>query len=210
MSRDYLMNAPVKSSRPAPLLRWTFALALFALLAVAVKAQTGPAPGPTAIPAKVSGPSIVPSAATNAVRAEEIRAACVQARRCVCGRVLKVFPNGVLVESGYPTLLREDLHGAWHLPHTVVAHPAAHLVERNEPDAICVGTVFLTDLPKPRGAKKEHIEPYDYVVLHSYPAGYCSYSSVGSIKHLVRRFSGGLETAVRLTQFSNYSTINDP
>lgn len=147
----------------------------------------------------LAGSAPVQPVATNAVRAEAIRTACIEGRRCVCGRVLKVFPTGVLVESGYPTLLRDALHGAWHLPRTVVARRAPNLVERNEPDAICVGTVFLTDLPKPRGQKKEHIEPYDYVVLHSYPAGFYTYSSVGNIRHMVRCFSGGLETAVNLT-----------
>jgi hypothetical protein len=104
----------------------------------------------------------------------------------------------VLVESGYPSLLRDALHGAWHLPGTVVASRPSNLVESREPDSICVGVVFLTDLPKLRGGKSEHIEPYDYVVLHSYPAGQYTYTSVGSIEHTVRRFSGGLETAVKL------------
>ena len=132
-----------------------------------------------------------------AVRAEKLRASCLQARRCVSGRVLKVFPNGLLVESGYPSLLRDSLHGAWHLPGTVVATRATNLVESLEPDSICVGTVFLTDLPRGRGPKVK-VAPYDYVVLHSYPAGQYTYTSVGGIQHTVRRFSGGLETAVNL------------
>ncbi len=133
-----------------------------------------------------------------AVRAEQLRAVCLQDRRCVSGRVLKVFPNGVLVESGYPSLLRDSLHGAWHLPATVIASRPSNLVETKDPDGFCVGVVFLTDLPKLRGGKKEHIEPYDYVVLHSYPAGQFTYTSVGGIQHTVRRFAGGLETAVNL------------
>ena len=133
-----------------------------------------------------------------AVRAEQLRAKCLEERRCVSGRVLKVFPDGLLVESGYPSLLRDSLHGAWHLPGTVVASRPPNLVETREPDSICVGTVFLTDLPKMRGGKSEHIEPYDYVVLHSYPAGNYTYASVGDVTHTVRRFSGGLETAVKL------------
>jgi hypothetical protein len=130
-----------------------------------------------------------------AVRAEQLRSVCLQNRRCVCGRVLKVFPNGVLVESGYPSLMRDSLHGAWLLPGTVIAGRATNLVEKLEPDSMCVGTVFLTDLPRLRGAK---IHPYDYVVLHSYPAGEYTYTSVGGIQHTVRRFAGGLETAVKL------------
>lgn len=133
-----------------------------------------------------------------AVRAEQLRSQCLAGRRCVCGRVLKVFTNGLVVESGYPSLLRDSLHGAWHLPGTVVAARPSNLVETQEPDSICVGVVFLTDLPKLRGGKSEHIEPYDYVVLHSYPAGHYTYASIGDIEHTVRRFSGGLETAVKL------------
>jgi hypothetical protein len=136
---------------------------------------------------------------TSAVRAEQTRAVCLEGRRCVCGRVLKVLPDGLLVESGYPSLLRKALHGAWHLPGTVVAARAANLVESHDPDSLCVGTVFLTDLPKGRGHKSEPIKIYDYVVLHSYPAGEYTYTSVGNIHHTVRRFAGGLESAVNLT-----------
>ena len=133
-----------------------------------------------------------------AVRAEKLRAKCLEGRRCVCGRVLNVFPDGVVVESGYPSLLRDSLHGVWHLPGTVAASRPANLIETHEPDSICVGTVFLTDLPKRRGGKSEHIEPYDYVVVHSYPAGNYTYTSLGNVTHTVRKFSGGLETAVKL------------
>ncbi|PWU18560.1 MAG: hypothetical protein C5B50_08835 [Verrucomicrobia bacterium] len=135
------------------------------------------------------------SNALPAVRAEQLRAVCLQNRRCVAGRVVKIFPNGIVVESGYPSLLRDSLHGAWHLPGTVTAGRATNLVEKLEPDSLCIGTVFLTDLPRLRGTK---IQQYDYVVLHSYPAGEYTYTSVGGIQHTVRRFAGGLETAVKL------------
>ena len=144
------------------------------------------------------------------VREEQLRAQCLQGRRLVSGRVLKVFTNGLVVESGYPSLLRDSLHGAWHLPGTVVASRQSNLVETQDPDSICVGVVFLTDLPKLRGGKSEHIEPYDYVVLHSYPAGHYIYTSVGNLEHTVRRFAGGLETAVKLTlqaEKTNATTI---
>ena len=161
---------------------------IFALTSCFAGAQTD-------LPAR---PNTDLNASNAAVRAEQLRAVCLQGRRCVCGRVLKVFPNGVLVESGYPSLLRDALHGAWHLPGTVIASRPANLVETQDPDGFCVGVVFLTDLPKLRGGKKEHIEPYDYVVLHSYSAGQYTYTSVGGIQRTVRRFAGGLETAVNL------------
>lgn len=162
-----------------------------------------PAGAQTNLPAGTSHNTVPASPAQTdvalAVRAEQTRALCLEGRRCVCGRVLKVLPDGLLVESGYPSLLRKALHGAWHLPGTVVATRAANLVESHAPDSICVGTVFLTDLPKPRGHQREPIKTYDYVVLHSYPAGEYTYTSVGNIHHTVRRFAGGLETAVNLT-----------
>ena len=68
---------------------------------------------------------------------------------------------------------------------------AENLVETREPGALCVGTVFLTDLP--RG--KPH--PYDYVIIAGYPAGEHTYTSVGTIQKTVRRFSANLDKAVK-------------
>jgi hypothetical protein len=34
-------------------------------------------------------------------RAEEVRTACIQGRRLVCGKVLKVLEGGLVIESGY-------------------------------------------------------------------------------------------------------------
>jgi hypothetical protein len=124
----------------------------------------------TAIAASCAfGQTNVPDArpTTDAARAEQIRAACVQGRRCVCGRILKVLTNGLVVECAYPSLLRKPLHGAWLVPGTVTASRDADVVESQEPDSFCTGLVFLTDLPRLRGAK---VKPYDYVVLHAYRA----------------------------------------
>jgi len=140
--------------------------------------------------AKTSAPVITP------LRAERMRAVCVQGRRCVCGRVLKILPSGVVVESGYTSLMRPELKGAWLVPGTVTASLTPSLVEGVEPGAVCVGQVFLTDLPRHRHAK---INLYDYVVVNAYPAGEFTYASVGGMQRTVRRFSCGLETAVRLS-----------
>jgi hypothetical protein len=112
--------------------------------------------------------------------------------------VLKVFPEGLVIESGYTNLLRKALDGAWLLPGTVVASRAPNLVESQQPDSPCVGPVFITDLPRPRGGSKVKVKPYDYVVLRGYPAGHYIYSTVGGIQRTVRRFSAGLETAIKL------------
>jgi len=138
----------------------------------------------------------MPAGSASASRAEQIRTACLQGRRFICGRILKVLPDGFVVESGYTSLLRPPLDQSWLVPGTVPASRDSRLVEAREPDSICAGLVFLTDIPRTRGVEAK---PYDYVVLHAYPAGLYTYTSAGSIQRTVRRFSCGPETAVRLS-----------
>jgi hypothetical protein len=122
---------------------------------------------------------------------EQLRAACLDGRRSICGKILRVFPNGLLVESGYTNLLREPLTKSWLVPGTVVANRAENLVESKEPGALCVGTVFITNLP--RGKPRQ----FDYVILAGYPCGEFTYNSVGSVRKTVRRFSANLDKAVQ-------------
>jgi hypothetical protein len=124
---------------------------------------------------------------------ERLREECIRGRRSICGKVLRVFPEGIVVESGYTNLLREPLNKSWLIPGSVTATLATNLVESTEPNAICVGTVFVSDLP--RGGKPKQ---YDYVVLTAYPAGQHTYTSVGAIHKTVRHFSANLEQAIRL------------
>ena len=121
---------------------------------------------------------------------EQIRTQCLAGRRSICGKILRILPEGVLVEAGYTNLLREPLTKSWLIPGTVVASRAQNLIEGKDPGAICVGTVLITDLP--RG--KPHL--YDYVILAGYPTGEITYTSVGTLKKTVRRFSANLEKAV--------------
>lgn len=134
------------------------------------------------------GPSIVQ-------QAEQMRATCINGRRSICGKVLKILPDGLVVESGYTNLLRTPLDRSWLLPGTVTASRDPNLVEGNTPGSICAGLVVLTELPKSRRAKPKI---YDYVVIEGYPAGQYTYTSVGSLQRTVRRFSASLETAVKL------------
>ena len=131
------------------------------------------------------------------VRAEHIRTACIQGRRTICGKVLQILPEGLVVESGYSSLLRPELRRSWLVPGTVSAERDSHLVEGQVPGDVAAGLVFLTDLPRSRGAKPKP-KPYDYVVIQAYPAGQYTFTSVGTIQRTVRRFSCGLETAVKL------------
>ncbi len=126
---------------------------------------------------------------------EKIRADCLQGRRIICGRIVKMFPEGLVVESGYTGLLRPPLNKSWLVPGTVRATRAADLVEGNEPGCVCVGLVFIAPVPKSRLAKPKLD---DYVVIQGYPAGQYTYTSVGSIQRTVRRFSAALATAIQL------------
>jgi len=121
---------------------------------------------------------------------EQIRGHCIEERRSICGKIVRIVPDGLVVEAGYTNLLREPLTKSWLVPASVVASPAPNLVEGKEPGAICVGTVYLTDLP--RG--KPHL--YDYVILAGYPTGEGTYTAAGSIKKTARRFSANLDKAV--------------
>jgi hypothetical protein len=122
---------------------------------------------------------------------ERLRAECISGRRTICGRIIRLVPDGIIVECGYTNLVREPLSKSWLISSTVKTELASNLVESKEPGAICVGIIFLTDLP--RG--KPH--QYDYVVLAGYPEGQYTYASVRNIHKTVRRFSASLEKAVR-------------
>ncbi len=126
--------------------------------------------------------------------AEQVRAESLAGRRTVCGKILRVLPDGLVVESGYTDLLRPPLTDSWLVSGTVAATRTSNLVESREPGAVCVGTIFLTDLPRARGKKPK---PFDYVILLAYPAGETTYTSVGTVQKTVRHFTGTLAAAVR-------------
>jgi hypothetical protein len=145
--------------------------------------------------ADTDAPATNPSPPTNHASTielrEQLRTTCLNGRRSICGKILRIFPDGLLVESGYTNLLREPLTRSWLVPGSVVASRAQNLVESKEPGALCVGTIFLTNLP--RGKPQQ----YDYVILAGYPTGEFSYNSVGSVRRTVRRFSANLDRAVQ-------------
>src|ERR1700742_3213148 len=78
---------------------------------------------------------------------EQVRAVCLQGRRSICGKVLKVFSEGLVVECGYTNLLREPLEKSWLVPGTVTVERGTNLFEADQPGAICVGLIFLIDIP---------------------------------------------------------------
>jgi hypothetical protein len=149
---------------------------------VAASAQTTIAPMP-----------VQPAEAATLVRAEQIRTDCIQGRRLICGRVLKVSTNGLVIDSGYADLLRPPLGQSWIIPGTVPASRKPDLLEGKESGSLAIGLVFLTDVPRRQKPKQ-----YDYVVLMGYPAGHYVYTPVPGVEKTIRRFASGLATAVRL------------
>src|SRR5437870_1153334 len=98
---------------------------LFLLAALPALAQTNNiAPAP---PANVTNSLIEKAESqTNSLKdiyehGEKVRAACIQGRRLICGKILEVLPDGLVVESGYTNLVREPLTRSWLAPGTVTA-----------------------------------------------------------------------------------------
>jgi hypothetical protein len=128
-----------------------------------------------------------------AEKAEQIRADCVNGRRHVCGRVLQIVPGGLVVDSGYTDLLRPELSQSWFAPGTVSASRPPNLVEEKTPGSVCVGLVFLADVPK-----RPAVKAYDYVIIEAYPAGQYDYAPLPGVTKTIRRFSAKLEGALQL------------
>ena len=139
--------------------------------------------------------------------AEEVRCHSLLGRRLVCGKILNVLSDGLVVESAYTNLLRAPLGKSWLLPGTVAASRPSNLVEGKEPGCVAVGLVFLTGLPKSHSEKPRQ---YDYVVVQGYPAGQYTYTSVADVKRTVRRFATTLPNAVQLNLLSEQPVNNVP
>ena len=150
--------------------------------------------GETSSAKTTASPAPPESATAAAVRAEQIRADCINGRRLICGRVLEIVPGGLVVDSGYTDLLRPPLTESWVVSGTVPASRDPSVLELNEPGTPCIGLAFLTDIPRRQKVKK-----FDYVILIGYPAGQYVYSPAPKVRRTIRKFAGGLDTAVRLT-----------
>src|SRR5882672_3641425 len=105
---------------------------LFLLTALSATAQTN-----TANVVSNSPPGIIQNqtnqTASIVERAGQIRADCIQGRRLICGKILKVLPDGLVIESGYTNLMRAPLDRSWLVPGTVTASRAPDLIEGREP-----------------------------------------------------------------------------
>jgi hypothetical protein len=159
--------------------------ALFCAWLATMPAQSVPASSAT---------NNVPGAGPSYSRLEQVRTACISGRRRVCGRVLQVTPSGLVVDSGYTSLLQPPYNHSWLTRSPAAPARPAVLVEATAPDSIAVGLVFLTDIPK-----RKTVHQYDYVALIGYPAGQYDYVPAPGVKKTIRRFAAGLERAVNLT-----------
>ena len=142
-----------------------------------------------AVPEKIAPPpTAVRAPATTPKDPEQIRMNCIAGRRVICGRVLKVLPDGLVVDSGYTDLLRPPLTQSWVVPGNVSARRDPALLERNEPGTPCVGVAFLTDFSKRKKVKK-----FDYVILIGYPAGQYVYAPAPNVKKTFANFPPALK-----------------
>jgi hypothetical protein len=128
-----------------------------------------------------------------AQRTEQVRSNCIEGRRYIAGRVLQVLPEGLIVDSGYSRLMSPPLNRSWVVRGTASVSRDPSAVEERKPDAICIGPVFLSDIPK-----RPPVKQYDYVVIHAYPAGDFVYSPLVGIEKTVRRFCAGLDSAIKI------------
>jgi hypothetical protein len=131
---------------------------------------------------------------SRAQRFEKIHMECIRDRRIICGKIVKVLPDGLMVDSGYMDLMRPSVNGSWLIPGTVTATRPANLVEAKQPDSVCIGLVFVTDLPKTPGIKPSL---YDYVDIEGFPIGQYTYASVGDLQRTVRQFTAKIQNAAK-------------
>jgi len=125
--------------------------------------------------------------------AESVRSNCITGRRRICGRVLQVTKAGLVVDSGYPSLLEAPFNHSWVTRASAQPARPANLIEASSADSVAVGVLFLTDFPR-----RTPVHQYDYVALIGYPAGNYEYTPAPGVTKTVRRFAGGLERAVTL------------
>jgi hypothetical protein len=147
----------------------------------------------TVAPAGSAGSLEPAEAAKVAQQTEQIRNRCIEGRRFIAGRVLQITPQGLVVDSGYSALLSAPFNHSWVVSRTAVVTRDTSAVEEKRPNAVCVGIVFLSNIPK-----RPAVKAYDYVMIHGYPAGEYVYSPVAGVEKTVRRFSASLEKAVQI------------
>ena len=138
---------------------------------------------------------------------EQVRTDCINGRRLICGKVLKIVPGGLVVDSGYTGLLRPPLTRSWVVPASVPASQNPVALELNEPGTPCIGLAFLVNIPP-----RPKVKIFDYVIIMGYPAGQYVYTPVPNVEKTIRKFSASLDAAIKLNLQAqeNNSQINAP
>ena len=154
-------------------------------------AETNHAPAlPTGKDTSAAVPEL--SAKELSQRYEKVRAACIQGRRRICGRVVEIRTNGLVIDSGFTSLLRPELSRSWVAPASVLAERPPNVIEESTAGAPAAGLVLLTNTPRRPTPKL-----YDYVIIEAYPAGQYHYKPVPNVDKVIRRFSARIEAAIR-------------
>ena len=64
-------------------------------------------------PAPQNFPTVAEQARAFEQATEKIRDDCIEGRRIICGRIVKILADGLVVESGYTNLMRAPLDKSW-------------------------------------------------------------------------------------------------
>ena len=150
---------------------------------------------PTA-PAQTNAPAADSDSLTNRAASlelsEQMRAQCIAGRRSICGKDSADFSRRHPGRMQLHELGARDADKILARAGQCSRQPRGKSCREPRAGRACIGTVFLTDLP--RG--KPH--QYDYVIIAGYPTGEFTYTSVGTIQKTVRRFSANLDKAVKV------------
>jgi hypothetical protein len=179
-----MLSAPLFQIRPSILYR-SPAMILLPFFLVAV--LNGCATKSAAVHTEKAAP------ASPATHLEQIRTDCINGRRLICGKVLKIVPGGLVVDSGYTGLLRQPLTRSWVVPGSVPASQNPVAMELNEPGTPCIGLAFLTNIPP-----RPKVKIFDYVIIMGYPSGQCVYTPITNVEKTIRKFSASLDAAIKL------------
>ena len=171
----------------------TITIAMLFSISMSIAAESSTNKMPSVATAPVDSALTRTNLASKTETAEQIRNACIAGRRTICGRVIKILPEGLVVDSGYTALLQAPFNQSWLVNSGAMVQRDAKALELNEPGSSCIGPVFLIDYPK-----RPKVQLYDFVVLQGYPVGHHTYTSVPGVQKTLRQFSAGLETAIRL------------
>src|SRR5690242_19781729 len=68
-----------------------------------------------------------------AQRAEQMRMSCIEGRRYICGRVTQIQPDGMVVDSGYPELMKPPFNQSWVVRANVSLKKNPSVVEEKKP-----------------------------------------------------------------------------